>query len=123
MRGPGCRLTTEIGDSGVSAALGTLPGGSAAFESEVVFAGETSFKESGTIAFGNGANRLRFSTVGEGYLGPCPDANTKHGSVMWRVDGGEGRFDGASGLITSNFFVGEDGDVVDNHFGAIFVRD
>lgn len=123
LRGAGCRLTTEIGDTGVSAALGSLPGGSATFDSEVVFVSETAFKESGVIAFGNERNRLRFSTIGEGYLGSSPNGATKHGSVMWRVDGGEGQFEGASGLITSNFFVGADGNVVDNHFGAIFVKD
>jgi hypothetical protein len=40
---------------------------------------------------------------------------------MWRVKGGEGHFAGASGLITSNFFVGENFEVTDHHFGVIFV--
>ena len=40
---------------------------------------------------------------------------------MWRVTGGEGQFAGASGLITSNFFVGDDLAVTDHHFGVLFV--
>jgi hypothetical protein len=46
----------------------------------------------------------------------------KHGTVNWRVDGGDGQFEGASGLITSNFTVGPNGEVVDNHFGLIFLK-
>ena len=37
------------------------------------------------------------------------------------IDGGEGRFEGARGLITSNFLVSDSGEVVDNQFGVIFV--
>jgi hypothetical protein len=40
---------------------------------------------------------------------------------MWRVEGGEGQFAGARGLITSNFFVGEAGMVTDHHVGVTFV--
>jgi hypothetical protein len=35
---------------------------------------------------------------------------------------GEGQFARTSGLITSNFFGGEDLAVTDHHFGVIFVR-
>jgi hypothetical protein len=42
--------------------------------------------------------------------------------VIWRVEGGEGQFAGASGLITSNFTIDEAGEVTDNHFGVIFVK-
>jgi hypothetical protein len=41
---------------------------------------------------------------------------------MWQVDGGEGQFAGARGLITSNFFVSETGEVTDCHFGLLFVQ-
>ncbi|HEY7037070.1 MAG TPA: hypothetical protein VH482_37455 [Thermomicrobiales bacterium] len=42
--------------------------------------------------------------------------------MKWRVEGVEGQFAGASGLITSNFFVGANLEITDHHFGAIFVR-
>ena len=41
------------------------------------------------------------------------------GRSSWRVDGGEGQFAGASGLITSNFVLGEDLAVTDHHLGVL----
>jgi hypothetical protein len=38
---------------------------------------------------------------------------------MWRVEGGEGQFAEASGLITANVFVDEAFGVVDHHFGVL----
>jgi hypothetical protein len=64
---------------------------------------------------------LSFSTVGSGYLTPSADSSRKHGSVTWRVDGGEGQFAGATGLITSNFFVDEGLGVIDHHFGVLLL--
>lgn len=60
--------------------------------------------------------------IGGGYLHPGPGPGRKHGSLMWRIEGGEGQFAWASGLITSNFFVGAGGDVTDHHFGVISLR-
>lgn len=117
-----CTLTTVVGPEGVNGNLQPAAGGTASFESEVTLTGETTFQESGTITFGQGGHRLRFSTVGQGYLGSSPDPKLRHGSVMWRVDGGEGQFAGASGLITSNFTVSETGEVTDNHLGVVFVK-
>jgi len=119
---PSCNIRTSVSSDGVEGVIQPAAGGQAAFESEVTFTSETSFKESGTITFGGSGHRLRFSTVGEGYIGASADARLKHGSVIWKVEGGEGQFDGASGLITSNFTVSDQGEVVDNHFGVIFVR-
>lgn len=119
---PSCSITTAVGPQGVNGTLQSAAGEEAAFESEVTFTGETSFQESGSISFGKNGHRLRFSTVGQGYIGGCADPKLKHGTVMWRVDGGEGQFAGASGLITSNFFVSDTGEVTDNHFGVIFVE-
>jgi hypothetical protein len=42
--------------------------------------------------------------------------------VIWKVERGEGQFAGATGLITSNFFVSSTGEVTDNHFGVLFVK-
>jgi hypothetical protein len=119
---PSCTLTSLIGPDGLSGVVQPAAGGSASFESTVEFVGESAFKESGSIAFGKGEHRLRFSTVGEGYLGGSPDPKVSHGTVMWRVDGGDGQFAGARGLITSNFTVDDVGGVVDNHFGLLWVE-
>jgi hypothetical protein len=119
---PSSSFTTITGPEGVRGTLQRVAGEQATFESTVTFTGESTFQESGTIAFGQHGHRLRFSTVGQGYLGASPDPALKHGTVMWQVDGGEGQFAGARGLITSNFFVGEAGEVTDHHFGVIFVE-
>jgi hypothetical protein len=41
--------------------------------------------------------------------------------MTWTVEGGDGQFAGASGLITSNFFVDEHLGVVDHHFGVLLL--
>jgi len=119
---PSCEISTQVGMHGLRSELRPGDGGTALFESEVTMTGDASFKESGTISFGAGGNRLRFSTVGQGYLGPSADPKQSTGAVTWQVDGGEGQFEGATGLITSNFLVSDSGEVVDNHFGVIFLR-
>jgi len=80
------------------------------------------FQESGTITFGRGNHRIHFSTVGEGYLNSSADERLKHGTVSWKVDRGEGQFEGARGLITSNFTVSDTGEVVDHNFGVLCVK-
>lgn len=118
---PSCSVRTVIGADGVRGDFGPLDGGTAQFESEVTMTGDTAFTESGTITFGDGGNRLRFSTVGQGYLGSSADPKISAGAVSWQIDVGEGQFEGATGLITSNFTVGDTGDVVDHHLGVIFL--
>lgn len=115
-------VTTVVGADGVNGKIESAAGGRAQFESEVTLTGETSFLEKGSIRFGDGNNRLNFSTVERGYLGDSADAKLKSGAVMWRVDGGVGQFAGASGYITSNFTLSDAGDVTDNQFGVIFVK-
>jgi hypothetical protein len=90
-------------------------------ESDVSFSDETTFREEGTIDFGDG-NRVRFRTLGVGWLGLSPEPELRQGAVIWEVDGGNGRFEDAQGLITSNFLVSDTGDVTDNQFGVVFVR-
>jgi hypothetical protein len=108
-------------DAGLEATLEPVAGDRASFESQVTLTGESSFLESGSIHFGK-RHSLRFSTVGQGYLGASADPSLKHGTVNWRVNSGDGQFEGASGLITSNFTLGPNGEVVDNHFGLIFLK-
>jgi hypothetical protein len=65
--------------------------------------------------------RLFFSTVGQGSLGPSAAPGLKQGAVTWQIDRGEGQLAGASGLITSNFFVSATGEVTDHHFVVLWV--
>ena len=95
---------------------------SAVFDTSVTMTGETSFDEQGTMTFGDGADRIRFSTMGEGFLGPSPDEGLLHGSVIWRIEDGDGRFAGATGLITSNFQMNaESGEVAEKQVIALFI--
>ena len=88
------------------------------------------FTESGTITFGDppGGNKIHFSSIGVGYIDvyPCPEKPYTAGTVMWKVDKGEGFFKGATGAITSNFLVdltkpGDGGELIDHHFGVIYL--
>jgi hypothetical protein len=115
-------LTTVVGADGIHGKFESTASGKAEFESEVTLTGATSFLEKGTIRFGERNNLLHFSTVEHGYLGDSADAKLKSGAVMWRVDGGEGQFAGASGYITSNFTLSDAGEVTDNQFGVIFTK-
>jgi hypothetical protein len=118
---PSCVITSSVGSSGVSATIARAPGGDASFTSTVTMTGETAFKEDGRIDFGDG-HAITFSTLGQGHLGPSADPKLSCGAVMWKVESGGGQFAGASGYITSNFSVSDTGEVVDHHFGVIFVQ-
>jgi hypothetical protein len=117
-----CRFETSVGAEGIRGTFDCSGAESASFESEVRIGAGGRFQEDGTITFGDSRNRIHFSTVGEGHLGPSADPKLQHGTVMWRVDRGEGQFEDATGLITSNFTVSDQGEVVDNQFGVLFVK-
>jgi hypothetical protein len=118
---PGCSIVSRMAATGLSGDLHPELGGEATLAAELTFTGATTFQETGTIVFGAGDHRLRFSTVGSGYLDPTVTDNHRLGAAIWRVDGGEGQFAGASGLIASAFFVDEDLRIVDLHLGVLFV--
>ncbi len=119
---PGATLAATVGAGGLVGSIRPAADGEATLAAEVTLTGATSFQAIGTIACGDG-HWLRCSTVGSGYLGAAADPARKHGTAMWRVEGGEGQFAGASGLITSNFVVGDGGEVTDHQLGVIFLRD
>lgn len=94
---------------------------SLAYETHVTFTGETTFTETGTINAGE-QNELDIETVGEGTLAPSADAELMHGSVIWRITQGRGRFEGASGLITSNFLLAPaTGEVDEQQVAVVFL--
>jgi hypothetical protein len=77
----------------------------ASYANRATFTGESTFTETGTISFGDGDGEVDIDTVGEGTLGPSAEPDVLHGAVIWRITEGRGRFEGASGLITSNFLL------------------
>ena len=106
--GSASRISTAIGDGSVDATIEAIAGNSASFVSDVFPNEDGGFTESGTIDFG---------TRGTGAMGPSADSNLTHGGICWQVDSGTGLFDGATGIITSNFTVSGAGEVVDNQWG------
>jgi len=117
---PGWTCISDVGSAGATSDVRCPESGDVSFTSELTLTGATSFQEVGTIAFGAG-HRLRFATVGSGYLGPGPGPADRHGGALWRVEGGDGQFAGARGLITSNLLVGDDLAVIDHHLGVLFM--
>ncbi|HYJ03886.1 MAG TPA: hypothetical protein VEX43_02055 [Chthoniobacterales bacterium] len=126
------RITTAITTEGVSGEVETLDEYQTAVmqNTAVVNPDGKTFTESGTITFGDPAegNRLHFSSIGVGYIDvyPCPEPPYTAGTVMWKVDAGEGFFAGATGAITSNFLIdlskqGDEGELIDHHFGVIYL--
>jgi hypothetical protein len=95
---------------GVTAGIGTLGQyETASLQTHPKFNKDgSSFTETGTVTFGESVenNLLHFSTIGLGYIHayPCPAPYTA-GTVMWKIEEGEGFFEGANGAITSNFLI------------------
>jgi hypothetical protein len=111
-------LSAIVGPTGLAATLEPAAGGEVAFAAELTLTGAASLQAIGTIIFGDG-NLVRIATVGSGYLGPGPTG--RHGGAVWRVEGGEGQFAGARGLITSNFMFGENLEIADHHLGVLYL--
>jgi hypothetical protein len=119
-RSPGCSLVTSLTSAGVEARFVWAPDDDEAlFESILAFTGAESFEEEGTMIFARG-HVLR--ARGRGRLSASPDPHLRQGTVVWEVAGGEGRFDGASGRITSNFFLSDTGELTENQLGVIFAN-
>ena len=119
--GSACTISTRIDDAGVDASIEAVAGGGATFESEVFPNEDGTITESGVIDFGAG-NSITFSTRGTGAMGPSAHPDLTHGGISWQVDSGTGIFDGATGIIASNFTVSGSGEVVDNQWGVIFLK-
>jgi hypothetical protein len=86
----------------------------------LVFLDEATFREEGTIDFGNG-NTLRFRSLGRGRLELSPDGSVRHGTSVLEVDGGAGRYEGATGQITSNFVLSPNGEIRDEQVIVLFI--
>ena len=117
---PSQALRTVLAAGDVESGIEHLAGETAVLESRVERRADGSFVEDGTITYGS-AGTVWFVTVGAGTVGPSPISGWQSGAVIWAVTGGDGRFAGARGLITSNFTVSGDGRVVDNHFARLYL--
>jgi hypothetical protein len=115
---PGCALVTSLTAEGPDGHFVWAPGDDEALlDSTLAFQDEGRFDEAGTIVFALG-NSLRIR--GRGRLAPSADPDLRQGTVVWRIDGGDGHFDGATGLITSNFLLSVTGDLTENQLAVVF---
>jgi hypothetical protein len=93
----------------------------ATYVNHATFTSESTFQESGTLTFGDGDGELDIDTVGEGTLTPSPEPDVLHGAVIWRITAGRGRFEGATGMITSNFLLRTSGEFDERQVGIVFL--
>ena len=117
---PSQTLSTVLEGEGVRTGVEVMAGESAVLESRVERFDDGSFVEAGTIAYGT-AGTVAFETIGRGWVAPAPRAGWVVGGVLWTITTGDGAFAGARGLITSNFTVSGDGEVIDDHFTRLYL--
>jgi hypothetical protein len=124
---------SALGPNGRPLPLEPTLGEQATYESAVTFLGgfevpegtwegEAGFKETGLISFGHGEHQLRFTTLGQGYIGPTAEPHLRQGAVLWQIESGEGQLKDATGLITSNFILSDAGDITHHQLGVLFVK-
>ena len=115
-------ITSVVNSGGITGGFDPSAVADANFESRVTTTPGKGFEERGTIAFGSGGHRLRFKTLGAGWMGPSADSRLQQGTVTWELEEGEGQLAGAQGLITSNFTITYDGEVNDYHLGVLYLK-
>ena len=54
-------------------------------------------------------------------IGQAAVPGLQQGAVVWEVTGGDGQLAGATGLITSNFSMSADGELIDNQLAQLFL--
>jgi hypothetical protein len=119
---------TALSPGGVDASVEPAGSGTAACEIEIEAVvghgvpdeGEGTFTITGSVKYG-GAGRVTFKTVGQSVLAASAAPGLQQGAVIWEVTGGDGQFAGATGLITSNFSMTTEGELVDNQLAQLFL--
>jgi hypothetical protein len=119
---PGTVVTTRLESGGVTSQFAPLDGVDATLDLAFAVNGDsTRFLEWGSVSFADErTSSLTFSSIGAGTLGPADVDGFCHGIVTYAVQSGGGQFDGASGLIASNFLVDLTTDeLIDTQLGVI----
>jgi predicted transcriptional regulator len=100
-------------------ALQSSVAGEVVFKAEIIAEDDGTFREVGTLSFGDGQDELRVSSAGTGTLLPGTHPGRTQGAATLRIDGGTGAFKGATGLVTQNFLVDDEGAFRDVHTAVI----
>ncbi len=117
----GATVRTQVYPDGFNGKVETEGGAEAVFASTVRMQADGTFEEDGSISFGAG-DVLRFVPASKGVVQPSGEEGVNAGAIVWKVDGGEGKFAGAIGYITSNFWFNAAGEVTANHFGVVELK-
>jgi hypothetical protein len=114
-------MDTTVRSTGVETILHAKAGDLAFLESELRLHGTNGFDGTGVLLFGeDGDHTLKFSTISPGHFAPSAAPGVMAGAVGWKIDGGTGNFEGATGVITSAFTLTESGDLSEYHCGLVF---
>lgn len=115
-------METVVRADGVSTTVHAVAGDLAFLECELRLTPPDRFDGKGMLSFGEGSEHaLRFATIGGGHLERSEELGKMTGSASWRVEGGDGQFASATGLIASTFTISDDGDLSEYHCGMIFL--
>jgi hypothetical protein len=117
-------MHTVVGPDGVETTLEPAAGDLAFLEIEIHLSGEDAFEGSGMLTFGeDGNHELRLATAHAGHLGPSALPGVMAGAASWKIEGGTGRFQSATGLIASWFTMSASGELSEYQSGLIFVAE
>lgn len=120
-RAASASITTVVNSGGLTGGFDPAAKVEATFHSRVELRTDGTFLEDGAISFGP-VHRIHFRTRVPGWVADSPDPRVRHGTVTFEVVSGEGQFDGAAGIITSNFTIAADGEVTENQIGVLYIR-
>lgn len=117
-------LHTHIRDAGIDSELKASDGQLAFLETEFQLTGGGAFQGTGTITLGEDSEHvLRLRTIQEGHVNTAIEAGTMTATSSWKVEGGEGQFAAAQGLVTSIFTLTSAGEFTDYQLGLLFLPD
>jgi hypothetical protein len=117
-------MQTVVGPEGVETVLHPAPGELAFLETELHLSGHDALEGSGILTFGeDGNHELRLATIHAGHLGPSTIPGVMAGAMIWKISGGTGRFQSASGLIASTFTMTESGELSEFQCGVLYVAE
>ena len=122
--GTSSTMETKVGAQGAETVHHAAPGDLAFLEAELHLTTPDNLQGSGVLTFGDeGDHELRFHSLGSGHLRGGSVPGLMAGSVSWQILGGKGRFEAASGVISSTFTITDTGELNEYQCGWIFVAE
>ena len=98
-------------DGNVLRVTGREPGADAWLDAELILTGASTYQELGSVRLGRERHGFRYGTAGSGHLERRDDGRPCRGGAVNRIDGGEGRYAGARGMVASLFGIDETGGI------------